>query len=294
MTEDNLPFNQECQICQELINIEDQIQRCQNPDYDHIFHHHCAQSWIIRGSNTCPTCRYVLSNEPPSLYPIVNRHFSEFVPNYDYLLTRSWYLNDPSLKILLEKVVSYGFGNRIDTMNNDFRYQLLDFYFEKNILNYYYLQERSWFNNNYKIKILLEKVIDLGLQDLVEVTFPGNFNTYLEQLITYNGGNLKYELNKEILFQIYPDMQDINEFRLSHYGFSSIHYDTFQDLPNSTILKYIYLDENFIEFIQTGTFNNLPNLEYIDLSYNKVYSIFTGYFPDLPRLQINLSNNNFI
>jgi hypothetical protein len=100
MSEDPLPFNQECQICQELINYDDEIMRCQNPEHDHIFHEECATTWLLRGSNTCPTCREILTNEPPSINPTLNRHFSEFVPYYDYLEGRSWYINDINLQNL--------------------------------------------------------------------------------------------------------------------------------------------------------------------------------------------------
>ena len=103
---EELPFNQECTICQELINYDDEIMRCRNPEHDHIFHDECATSWLLRGHNTCPTCREILTDNPPSIYPTPNQHFSEFVPNYDYLEGRSWYVNDNNLQNLLSPSIN--------------------------------------------------------------------------------------------------------------------------------------------------------------------------------------------
>jgi hypothetical protein len=287
---DELPFNQECKICQELINAADEIMRCQNPEHDHIFHRECAITWLIRGSNTCPTCRDILTNEPPSINPTLNSHFSEFVPHYDYLEGRSWYLNDINLQNLVESVVTNGLGNRINVTHGDFRNHLLDLYFEANISDYWYLQERSWFANNHKLKLLLRILVDHNFGNLIEVR-AGDLEEHLKQLIADTGGNLNFELNRDMLFRIYPDIEEMDQFRLGNYGFTSIHQDTFQDLPNSNILKSIHLDENLIEFLEEGTFRNLPNLTYIDLSSNKMSAIFSGYFPDLPRLQVCIRNN---
>jgi hypothetical protein len=285
MFEDVLPFNQECQICQELINSEDDIMRCQNQDHDHIFHHECATTWIMRGSNTCPTCREILTNEPPSVYPTMNRHFSEFIDRYDYLEGRSWYVDDPNLQNLLESVVAMGLGNRINALHGDLRNHLLDLYFEANISDYYYLQERSWFVNNHKLKYLLRVLVDHDFGNLVQVT-AGDFEEHLRNLIVETGGSLNNELNRDMLLRIYPNIEDMDQFRLSNYGFTSIHPDTFQNLPNSNILQSIYLNENFIEFIEPGTFHNLPNLKKINLTYNDISDIVPECYPDLPGLEV--------
>ena len=287
---EELPFNQECTICQELINYDDEIMRCRNPEHDHIFHDECATSWLLRGHNTCPTCREILTDNPPSIYPTPNQHFSEFVPNYDYLEGRSWYVNDNNLQNLLESVVTSGFGNRINVTHGDIRNHLLDLYFEANISDYWYLQERSWFANNHKLKLLLRILVDHNFGNLIEVR-AGDLEEHLKQLISDTGGNLDFELNRNMLFRIYPDIEEMDQFRLGNYGFTRIHVDTFQDLPNSNILKSIHLDENLIEFLEPGTFRNLPNLEFIDLSSNKMTHIFSGYFPDLPNLKVCVRNN---
>ena len=287
---DELPFNQECQICQELINHNDEIMRCRNSEHDHIFHHECANTWLLRGSNTCPTCREILTNEPPSVYPTINRPLSEFVDRYDYLEGRSWYVDDVNLQNLLETVVAIGLGNRINALHGDLRNHLLDLYFEANISDYYYLQEKSWFVNNYKLKYLLQVLVDHDFGNLVQVT-AGDFEEHLINLIEETGGNLNNELDRDMLLRIYPNIQYMDQFILSNYGFTSIHPNTFQDLPNSNILKSINLNENFIEFIEPGTFRNLPNLKYINLSYNNISDILPECFPDLPELEVLLTNN---
>ena len=126
--------------------------------------------------------------------------------------------------------------------------------------------------------------------EIIEVR-AGDLEEHLKQLISDTGGNLDFELNRNMLFRIYPDIEEMDQFRLGNYGFTRIHVDTFQDLPNSNILKSIHLDENLIEFLEPGTFRNLPNLEFIDLSSNKMTHIFSGYFPDLPNLKVCVRNN---
>lgn len=213
---DELPFNQECQICQELINHDHQIMRCQNLEHDHIFHHECASTWLMRGSNTCPTCREILTNEPPSVYPTINRPLSEFVNRYDYLEGRSWYVDDVNLQNLLESVVAIGLGNRINVTHGDFRNHLLDLYFEANISDYYYLQDRSWFRNNHKLKLLLRILVDHDFGNLVQVT-AGDFEQHLRQLIADTGRNLNFELNRDMLFRIYQNIEEMDQFRLGNY-----------------------------------------------------------------------------
>lgn len=54
--------------------------------------------------------------------------------------------------------------------------------FRENIINFWYLEERSWFVNNSNLHFKLKKVIDFGLSKKVFVG-SGDFEEHLDGII---------------------------------------------------------------------------------------------------------------
>ena len=55
---ENLPFGEECMICMELINAQDEYITCTNP-HRCIFHFRCINDWLQNNpaNSSCPLCR---------------------------------------------------------------------------------------------------------------------------------------------------------------------------------------------------------------------------------------------
>ncbi|KAJ0239908.1 hypothetical protein HA466_0226240 [Hirschfeldia incana] len=63
-----------CSIC--LMDYEDEDAVTHLPRCNHLFHVHCIEPWLLRGSLTCPLCRSFVFSPTPS--PQTNSNDSQF------------------------------------------------------------------------------------------------------------------------------------------------------------------------------------------------------------------------
>ena len=127
-------------------------------------------------------------------------------------------------------------------------------------------------------------------------------------------------LTRDILIQIYPNLQNEKILNLYNKNYTGISLDTFatkggdnlQELKkiylmhnkikkiqpgifynNLQALKYLNLENNQIKKLQSDTFYNLPSLRELILTYNQIEVLEPDIFNNVPKLQyLKLSNNN--
>ncbi|CAH8385242.1 unnamed protein product [Eruca vesicaria subsp. sativa] len=66
-----------CSIC--LVDYEAEDEVTHLPRCNHLFHVHCIEPWLLRGSLTCPLCRafvFTPTPTPPSHNNVINVHSS--------------------------------------------------------------------------------------------------------------------------------------------------------------------------------------------------------------------------
>ncbi|XP_023716295.1 transforming growth factor beta activator LRRC32 isoform X4 [Cryptotermes secundus] len=83
-------------------------------------------------------------------------------------------------------------------------------------------------------------------------------------------------------------LTDIQALSMSHNRMRVLHSDSFR---RYTHLKYLYLDDNMISYVENGTFEPLQNLEVIRLSHNALETVPVGVL-QLPKLRKLYVDNN--
>ena len=115
------------------------------------------------------------------------------IPNYYYLLERSWYIDNPELQDKLLQVVNEGLGSKVNVISGDFKDHLDELleekreiifeFFRTSIINFDYLTTRSWFMHNKELQERLLKIVSNGFGDKVDVLTSDNFTDHLNGII---------------------------------------------------------------------------------------------------------------
>lgn len=116
------------------------------------------------------------------------------------------------------------------------------------------------------------------------LTLSAAFSTAEKQICTYSA-NFRVtsaDCSRRMLENVPSSLPSgIQALSMTHNRIRVLHSDSFKCY---THLKYLYLDDNMISYVENGTFEPLQNLEVIRLSHNELETVPIGVL-QLPKLR---------